>query len=111
MPRRLVARGAVLAAGAIAALLAAPAAGFARVQGSPISEAGLAGRRDLLFFEDFETNSSGGTYTEDPRLVKFGRRSLRVMYKAGGHGTEGAPRKHPTFTPKLIWVPLSSPLL
>jgi len=68
-----------------------------RSEGAPISEPGLAGRTDILYFEDFETSSHGGVVTEDPKLVKFGRRSSKVMYKGGGHGVEGKPKNSPRF--------------
>ncbi len=85
-----------------AAMLALPAA--AGTQGSPISEARLIGRRDIIYFEDFESNRHGGTVTEDPRLVKIGRRSLKVMYKKGGHGVDGRPKRSPTWSQKLEQV-------
>ena len=77
-----------------ALLLAAPAIA---VQGAPVSEPGLAGRTDILYFEDFESKRSGGETVEDAAHVKFGRRSLRAMYIAGGHGVEGRPKAKPKF--------------
>ena len=85
----------------LAAVVCAEACAAGVHRGSPISEYGLAKRTDILYFEDFETDTSGGTTTDDKNIVKIGRRCLKTMYKQGGHGTEGKPKKHAVFGRKL----------
>lgn len=66
---------------------------------APVTEPGLAGRDDIVWFEDFETPdwrkhftgiSESAELTEEPRFVFQGRRALVIRSRKGEHGSVGA---------------------
>ncbi len=68
-------------------------------KGAPVSEPGLSERRDIVWFEDFESSDwkkhfTGVTekagLTADPEVVFQGQRSLTVRSTKGQHGSVGA---------------------
>ena len=76
---------------AVATVPFAPFAAFAHQGASSRTEPGLAQRRDILYFEDFESHGEENT-TTDPGFVLFGTKVLKVLYQAGQNGTVGKPR-------------------
>jgi len=67
--------------------------------GAPVSEPGLEGRSDVVWFEDFESPDwkrhftrvgENAELTDDPGIVFGGRRSLVVRSTRGEHGSVGA---------------------
>ena len=66
--------------------------------GAPVSEAGLKGRTDVVWFEDFESPdwkdhwselSERAAVTDDPKLVLRGRRAFAIRSTKGEHGSMG----------------------
>jgi hypothetical protein len=66
--------------------------------GAPVTEPGLKGRTDILWFEGFETSdwqshwmevSEGATLADDPSVAFAGRKALAVRSTKGGHGSVG----------------------